>query len=276
LEHSLSPRLHGAALRAAGVEGEYRLYAAPPMPQGAAELEALLGRMRAGDLHGLNVTIPHKQAVLPYLDDLTPTARAIGAANTLFLQDGRLLGDNTDAPGFLADLGGWRGAGCCRTVLTAGWCGAVVCGGGWRWQVRLAARRLEQAQALQGSFAAYGTLHVCVLEAGALAVLDMQVDLLVNTTPLGMWPHVDASPWPAGLALPRGACIYDLVYNPAQTRLVQAGRAAGLPAANGLGMLVEQAALAELARGWVQRAAMYVTTSHDRSTHTKRRTNSAG
>ena len=276
LEHSLSPRLHGAALRAAGVEGEYRLYMIAPMPQGAAALEALLGRMRAGDLRGLNVTIPHKQTVLPYLDDLTPTARAIGAANTLFLQDGRLLGDNTDAPGFLADLGRlledaapaaarWTPEGGRALVLGAGGSARAVVYALLKagWQVMLAARRLEQAQAMQGSFAAYGTLHVCILEAEALAALDGQVDLLVNTTPLGMWPHVDASPWPAGLALPSGACIYDLVYNPAQTCLVQAGRAVGLPAASGLGMLVEQAALAfERWTGCAaQRAAMYAAAS---------------
>ena len=104
LGHSLSPKLHSAALQALGLEGEYRLYLVPPLPEGQEQLKTLVKQVRAGEITGLNVTIPHKQAVLPLVDELTPAARAIGAVNTLYLWDGRLVGDNTDAPGFLADL----------------------------------------------------------------------------------------------------------------------------------------------------------------------------
>src|SRR5436190_763853 len=102
LGHSLSPRLHAAALQATGLSGEYLAYpVSPDDPQGLADL---LGLVRAGGLQGLNVTIPHKLAVMPLLDELTETAQAIGAVNTIYLKDGKLTGENTDAPGFMADL----------------------------------------------------------------------------------------------------------------------------------------------------------------------------
>ena len=102
LEHSLSPVLHAAAFRATGLQGKYSLY--PVEPGDVAALGHLVDRVRAGELIGLNVTIPHKQAVLRFLDDLTPAARTVGAVNTIYLEGSKVLGDNTDAPGFLTDL----------------------------------------------------------------------------------------------------------------------------------------------------------------------------
>lgn len=266
LGHSLSPQLHHAALAAMGLHGEYRLLPAPPGD--AAALADLLAQLRSGALHGLNVTIPHKQAVLPLLDECAPAARAIGAVNTLAMKDGRLYGDNTDAPGFLADLHAQLGrhlpaTGGRALLLGAGGAARAVAyalaGAGW--EVWLAARRLEQAEELAGAMAAalpYSRLHAAYLAPDDLRPLQ-QIDLLVNTTPLGMSPHPDASPWPEGLPFPPRAAVYDLVYNPRETRWVQAARAAGRPTVTGLGMLVEQAALA-LER-WtglpVPRAAMH-------------------
>jgi shikimate dehydrogenase len=279
LGHSLSPRLHSAALQALGLAGEYQLYPLPPLPEGQAQLAALVDQLRRGQIHGLNVTIPHKQAVLPLVDELTPAARAIGAANTLYLQSGRLVGDNTDAPGFMADLQrlGFlcpaednsnlgtaqrgepegRDAKSCVSmndqllgqthnvlVLGAGGSARAVCWAlaGAGWQVSIAARRMEQAAALAASLggAARG-LTARLLDADSL---QGPFALMINTTPLGMFPQVESSPWPEGLPLPSGAAVYDLVYNPPETALLRAARAAGLPAANGLGMLIEQAALA--------------------------------
>ncbi len=105
LGHSLSPQIHGAALHALGISGEYGLYLIPPLPEGEDELAVLLTRVRTGEIHGLNVTIPHKQNVIPLLDELTPAAQTIGAVNTIFLREGILIGDNTDAPGFWGDVG---------------------------------------------------------------------------------------------------------------------------------------------------------------------------
>lgn len=262
LEHSLSPRIHTAALSVSNLQGEYKLYPVSPMPQGQEELSDLLDRMKVGELHGLNVTIPHKQVIIPLLDGLTPPASAIGAVNTVYRDGGNLIGDNTDAPGFKTDLdrffteikiGKRYTMALPETALVLGAGGsaravvyALVKGG---WRVLVAARRLEQAQELSQSFARLPdgetgeiipSLH---LEPGAIREAIDGVSLIVNTTPLGMAPQVNSSPWPSEVPLPPGAFVYDLVYNPPETALVRAARAAGLPARTGLGMLVEQAAL---------------------------------
>ena len=102
LGHSLSPKIHAAALSACGLEGNYSLFPIPPEDKLA--LQILLARVRSNEIHGLNVTIPHKQNVIEFMDELAPTAQALGAVNTIYMREGKLIGDNTDAPGFLADL----------------------------------------------------------------------------------------------------------------------------------------------------------------------------
>jgi shikimate dehydrogenase len=260
LGHSLSPFLHRAFFEACKLVGEYRLYPIPP-GESQKSLPALLGRLRSGEIDGLNVTIPYKQTVISWLDELTDTARAAGAANTVFCRDGRLVGDNTDVTGFLADLErqGWdfRGKTAPRAlVLGAGGAGRAVCLALVRsgWQVVVAARRLEQAQELRKSlldasgpgipgpsFAEQIIARSLPIQAGGL---EPPPALIVNATPLGMFPAVDSSPWPEHLGLPANAIVYDLVYNPIQTALVRSARREGLRAASGLGMLAHQAALA--------------------------------
>jgi shikimate dehydrogenase len=102
LGHSLSPKIHTAALKACELEGDYSLF--PIHPEDKQGLNDLLNRIRAKQIHGLNVTIPHKQNVIEFMDELTPTAKSIGAVNTIYLKDEKLIGDNTDAMGFLSDL----------------------------------------------------------------------------------------------------------------------------------------------------------------------------
>jgi shikimate dehydrogenase len=246
LGHSLSPKIHATALRSAGLEGEYRLY--PVSPDAPVALFALINRLRSGELHGLNVTIPHKQAVIPLLDDLTPSARSIGAVNTIFVKDGQLIGHNTDAPGFLADT-----QRCFSSfnlphsalVLGAGGAARAVVSAllSDNWQVSLVVRPedLGQAQELASHHSSLITYYSFLdLPAHDLSPLG----LIVNATPLGMSPHVEACPWPEGLEFPAEAAVYDCVYNPRETLLVKRARAAGLPAETGLGMLLEQAALA--------------------------------
>ena len=246
LGHSLSPKLHAAALSHFGLEGDYLLY--PVAPEDKAGLAALVERLRSGDLRGLNITIPHKQNVLPLLDELTPSARAIGAVNTIFLRDGRLVGENTDAPGFLADLTGFLGSVPVRKKAIV-----LGSGGGARavvftllqegWEVIIAAILMDQAQALIESMGqALSPAARCVLnERLALSTESDGVSLVVNASPVGMSPNVDGCPWPDGLSFPVQAAVYDLVYNPRETRLVRLARSAGLRASTGLGMLVEQA-----------------------------------
>jgi shikimate dehydrogenase len=251
LGHSLSPGIHQAALKAMGLPGEYRLYPVEPLPQGRMALSNLVERMRLGELDGLNVTIPHKPSVLPLLDGLTPSAAGIGAVNTIYREGGRLQGDNTDAPGFLADLErlGVTRPGVALVLGAGGSSRSVVYAlVGRGWQVRIAARRLDQAEALAQDVTRTSPASVDPPSALRLSRSEiaaaLPVELVANTTPVGMAPLLQADPWPAGLPLPEGAFVYDLIYNPAETWLLSAARKAGLGCANGLGMLVEQAALA--------------------------------
>ena len=270
LEHSRSPAIHTAALAALGLPGEYRLYLIPPLPAGREELKLLLDRLREGEINGLNVTIPHKQAVLPFLDSLTSTAQTIVAANTLFMQDGRLIGDNTDAAGFMADLNrlapGVFGSQKIALVLGAGGSASAIIYALLQagQKVVITARRLEQALEIVERFSAgiqppgssrqaspdpnlAPSVEISAIGIESLPDLISEyashIGLVVNTTPLGMAPHVQASPWPDDLPFPPKATVYDLVYNPIETRLVAQASRAGLLAFTGLGMLVEQAAL---------------------------------
>ncbi len=242
LGHSLSPKIHSAALNACGLPGTYSLF--PIHPEDKQGLKDLLARVRAGEIHGLNVTIPHKQNVIELMDELTPTAKAIGAVNTIYMRENKLVGDNTDAPGFLVDLKRVSNSSFIiphsALVLGAGGSARAVvyalCNDGWN--VTLAARRIEQAQQLSQSFGKYDL---------RLSTFDFQpstFDLIVNTTPLGMTPNTETSPLPEDATLSKHTFIYDLVYNPRETKLVRDARAQRLNASTGLGMLIEQAALA--------------------------------
>jgi len=246
LGHSLSPKIHTAALAASGLEGNYSLFPIPP--EDKQGLSNLLTRVRSGEINGLNVTIPHKQNVIEFMDELTPTAQAIGAVNTIYMREDKLIGDNTDAPGFLADL---------KQVMNTAQSSienrksAIVFGAGGSaravvyalvndgWNVTLAARRIEQAQQLANSIDHY--------QLTIVNYSDLQpstFNLLVNTTPLGMTPNTETSPLPENTVLSKNTFVYDLVYNPRETKLVRDARAQGLNASTGLGMLIEQAALA--------------------------------
>jgi len=243
LEHSLSPQIHSAAFQSCGLQGDYSLFPIPP--DNKQGLEDLFARVRSGEIAGLNVTIPHKQTVIEFLDELTPTAKAIGAVNAIFLRDYKLIGDNTDAPGFLSDLKKFIGnrkleTGKSALVLGAGGSAraviyALINDG---WNVVIAARRIEQAQELssQSENVKVGDLNFQTFEPS-------KFQLIVNTTPVGMKPNTYQSPLPEKIKLHSSTFIYDLVYNPRETKLITDARAQGLHAATALGMLIEQAAL---------------------------------
>lgn len=252
LSHSLSPQLHTAALASCGLDGDYSLFPIPP--EDKQGLQYLLNRLRKNELHGLNITIPHKQTVIEFLDELTPTAQAIGAVNTIYLRENQLIGDNTDAAGFISDLKKFlaespspsgRGVGVReKSALVVGAGGSAraivyaLLNDGW--EVTLAARRIEQAQQLANSFSNY---QLRITNFSSLQSPISNLSLLINTTPLGMTPNIDQSPLPENLSLPSNAFVYDLVYNPKETKLVRDARTKGLHATTGLGMLIEQAAL---------------------------------
>ncbi len=239
LEHSLSPLLHEAAQQASRLQGTYSLC---PVRSGDMDrLRELVSQIRGRELTGLNVTIPHKQVVMQFLDELTPTAGAIGAVNTVYLRDGNVVGDNTDSPGFTMDLIRFLPDPRAALVLGAGGAARAVAYSLWSEGciVSVAARRSEQAGELAARLPG-----VSAMELNARTLQQAAPELIVNATPAGMFPDVEKCAWPEGLPFPSGVAVYDLIYSPSETRLIKWARAEGLRATGGLGMLVEQAALA--------------------------------
>ena len=213
LGHSYSPQIHAEL-----ADYEYKLYEKAP-----DEVEDFV---RRGDWHGLNVTIPYKKTVIPFCDELSETARAIGSVNTLLKRpDGTIFGDNTDAFGFetlltqtlKADISGWK-----ALVLGTGGASVTVC----------AMLRKRGAQVVPISRS--GKDNYTNLE------WHRDAKLLVNTTPVGMYPKNGASLVDLGV-FPKLEAVLDVVYNPARTALLLQAEKRGIPCAGGLTMLVAQA-----------------------------------
>jgi len=249
--HSLSPRIHQAAFQATGLHGEYRLYPIDPATTHEQIQNAILDKLRDATLHGLNVTVPHKERALSWVDRLSGTAQAVGAVNTLSLQNNQIVGDNTDVQGFLDHLSRLN-------LLTPGKpkrCLILGAGGSARaaafalaqagHPVTIAARRIEQAihlaEHLNRSPAVTTPIEALNYDPDFIQ-RQISPEIFVNTTPVGMHPNTEQSPWPLEITLPQGCLVYDMIYNPAETQLLHEARRQGLPAINGLGMLVEQAA----------------------------------
>jgi len=236
--HSRSPVIHNHWLQRYGIPGRYVLFPVPP-----ESLAAALHGMAALSLRGCNVTTPHKQAVMPFIQHVDPLARRIGAVNTIVVEkDGTLTGFNNDGNGFVQSLRdarpGWRpDAGPIVVVGAGGAARAVVASladQGAR-EIRLVNRTLERAQALAAEYGppvrAYAWDDRAELLAGAA--------LLANTTDRGMngKPALDLDL--AGL--PADAIVGDLIYTPPETPLLAAARARGNQTVNGLGLLLNQA-----------------------------------
>ena len=247
--HSLSPFIHNTAFR---VQGLNRLYVAAPVRPG--DLPEAVAGLQALGVTGANVTIPHKAAMLPLVDALSPQAEAIGAVNTLVVQaheDGppTLYGDNTDVAGFLQPLLPHADTLRRTSMLIFGAGGAaraVAYALLTTLQPRhltLAARTPSKAEALARDLASHdvhGALRVSALEGAAPDVRASR--LLVNATPLGTTPDVRATPWPHAADFSEDQIAYDLVYNPEATRFLTDAAARSARAIGGMEMLIGQAA----------------------------------
>ena len=213
LGHSYSPQIHKEL-----ADYDYRLYEKAP--------DQVADFVRHGDWHGLNVTIPYKKTVIPFCDELSETAAAIGSVNTLLRRaDGTIYGDNTDAYGFETLLNGTHPdsiAGQKALVLGTGGASVTICA---------VLRR-------------HGAEVVTISRSGEnnYENLDRHADakLLVNTTPVGMYPKNGVRPVDLA-AFPKLKCVLDVVYNPARTALLLQAEKLGIPYAGGLTMLVAQA-----------------------------------
>ncbi len=240
LDHSLSPRIHSYWITQYSVNAEYKLFTTPP-----ARVRQIVKRLRDKGAAGFNVTIPHKLAVMEYLDTMDTTATRIGAVNTVIIKDGIATGTNTDAYGFITNLReGLTGSveGDISSALT----NVVLLGAGGATRAAIVAlrdagaktitlinRSADKAQALAEEFSCTSipwdeknaALH------GAT--------LLINTTSLGMQhqPPLDLDL----SALRAHAAVHDIVYAPLETELLKTARQRGHPAVDGLGMLLYQA-----------------------------------
>jgi shikimate dehydrogenase len=243
VEHSVSPAMHNAAFSALWMDWCYLPFAVPP-----ERLADAVQGVRALGLRGVNATVPHKQALLALVDDLTPEARAIGAVNTLLLGE-RMLGHNTDAAGFLRALRETGQDPAERHVLMLGAGGAARAVGyallsaGARLSIhnRTVERALSLAADLRRALPG-AAVEAASLEREVLAQRAAVADLVVNATVVGMSSHGEGSPWPDEVPYPWGVPLFDLIYSPPETRLMSLARQAGAPATNGLAMLVYQGA----------------------------------
>lgn len=235
VDHSLSPVMHRAAMVAMKLEADYRLW-----PTALEDIPAVIGRLRADPaILGANVTVPHKQNVMPFMDELAPAARAIGAVNTIIPRNGRLVGDNTDAYGWAAALREAFGTPQLRRAVVLGAGGAsrailqalinLNCG-----QIVIANRSLVRAEALAAEFGA------AAVALDALGPDDLAAaDILVNATSAG-WHQELPIPRELFRMLPPGAIVSDLTYT--ATPFLQAAAEHDRRTIDGLGMLIHQGA----------------------------------
>jgi len=242
VEHSVSPAMHNAAFEALGLD--WRYVALPVAPERVTE--ALAG-VRALGMRGVNITVPHKQAALACMDELTPAAQAIGATNTLILHNDQMIGHNTDASGFLRALrqAGFDPTGCKALMLGAGGAARAVAYALATAKCDITILNRTEKRARDLAYDMAQVTNIAKLNSGELTLQTLgdiapQVELVVNATSLGMWPHTERSPWPKTLNFPSQAFCFDLVYNPRTTQLIQQAREAGAAATDGLAMLVHQ------------------------------------
>jgi shikimate dehydrogenase len=245
IEHSMSPLMHNTAFKTLGLD-----YAYVPFKVKSLELRKAIEGIRGMNLRGVNVTIPHKVAVMPLLDRIDPLAEKIGAINTIVNDDGILTGYNTDAAGFLQTLHE-RGIELAeKRVLLLGAGGAARAIGNILAAEKVKLIVLNRRQELSWAedlarrlVQSYGAdVEVGELTNENLKKAISDVDILVNATSLGMSPDNDQTPVPADL-FPANITVFDIIYNPLPTRLLQEAKAAGARTIDGLEMLVQQGAV---------------------------------
>ena len=247
VEHSLSPIMHNAAIAALGLDYVYL-----PLPVRPEDLQVAIAGFAAIKLVGFNVTIPHKQAILPLLSEVSPVAKAVGAVNTVWHTDKGWVGTNTDVEGFLAPLRtqqrrDWSqtvavilgNGGAARAVVFG--CAELGCA-----EIHVAGRDQLKLEQFKSSWVdSNKAINLQIHNLEKLPQLIPQATLLVNTTPIGMHPQVE-SPINVDLMakLPPAAIVYDLIYNPRPTQFLQQAEQQGAITIDGLEMLVQQGAAA--------------------------------
>ncbi len=239
--HSLSPIMHEAAFKAAG----YPNYNYIPIPVQKGRLMLAVEGLKGLGFRGANVTIPHKSAIMKFIDAVDSDAMIIGAVNTLVNDGGMITGYNTDVTGFLKSLQAaqFMPEDCNAVMLGAGGAARAILWGLCKRRagyITIGVRNPKKAKTLEDDFCIYGNVEVMDWNSEYFKDILQTADILINTTPLGMYPAVDEMP-PVDLKLlPEGALVYDIVYNPARTKFLQTAESLGYPTLNGLDMLLLQ------------------------------------
>jgi len=248
VEHSFSPIMHNAAIASLGLDYVYL-----PLPVKKGNLQNAIAGFTAIDLVGFSITIPHKQEIIPLLSEISPTAAMIGAVNTVWRTPTGWQGTNTDVEGFIAPLTtmsrDWKRV--IPVVLGNGGAARAVIAGlaklGCR-EIHLVGRNVDKLAQFYQSWTntpqISSILKIHYWEG--LKGLLPAAELLINTTPVGMYPKVDESPLDQSLMrkLQPGAIAYDLIYTPSPTQFLNLAQAQGATIINGLEMLVQQGAAA--------------------------------
>ena len=246
IEHTMSPVMHNAAFKELGLDYLYVSFRVRK-----EELGKAVESIRALNIRGLNVTLPHKVAIIPFLDELDPLVERIGAVNTIVNDDGVLTGYNTDATGFLQALldKGVEPEGKNTVILGAGGASRaisfILAERGAHLVILNRLLELDWAEELAHRISQVFKKEVRALELDEknLEMMLEGADILINATSVGMSPDVDETPVPARLLKP-ALIVFDIVYNPIQTRLLKEAEAAGAQTIGGLNMLVWQGAIA--------------------------------
>ena len=239
--HSLSPQMYKAAFTSAGFVN----YNYIPLQVHAGKLFMAVEAIKGLDFRGVNVTIPHKSTIMQYLDAVDADALVIGAVNTVVNDGGMLTGYNTDVVGFLAALAeaNFMPEDCHAVILGAGGAARAVLWGLCKRRaeyITIGARNPQKANALANDFSPHGQVEGFDWNSDEFKEMLQTADILINTTPLGMFPEVNDMP-PVDLKLlPEGALVYDIVYNPVETKLLKTAKELGYPTLNGLSMLLLQ------------------------------------
>jgi len=247
VDHTISPAMQNAAFEALGLDMAYIPFHVRKSP--AYDLKAAVNAVRALNMRGVNVTIPHKEKVLKYLDEVDPDAKAAGAVNTIVNRNGKLVGYNTDGPGYLLSLKediGFTVRGKRIVILGAGGAARAILRSALEKRpasIVVANRTLKRAEDLIREFeASYPVVMKAVgLLDSAIAQDLNNASLVVNTTSIGM--KGTGAPDVPLEALPRGSIVSDIVYVPLETAFLNAAKARGLRVHYGLSMLVRQGAL---------------------------------
>ncbi len=226
IQHSLSPLLHNAVYEKEGVDAVMFAFENPSISE-------LVGVIRALPIHLTAITLPHKQSVIPLLDEVDAKARAIGSVNTVVERDGKLLGFNTDVIGIAVALKDVALKNKKVLLLGAGGAAHAVAYHLQQEEAHIfnCDRTLEKAQGLCKKFG--GTALVMGDFGGT------QFDVIINATPVGMFPNNDVSPVSPDI-IRSGSMVFDLIYTPLETKLMREAKAAGATAISGLSMLIAQ------------------------------------